>query len=88
MDCSATALESMERLSLSRRVEAAVLEDKLSRDVLHLGVFHIEVPEKGVVHITGATGEHEAEGRLLKVVKGVPGVDEVRSEVVVVPTGL
>ena len=86
-DCSATALESMERLSLSRRVEAAVLENKLSRDVLHLGVFHIEVPEKGVVHITGATGEHEAEGRLLKVVEGVPGVDEVRSEVVVVPTG-
>jgi cytidylate kinase len=87
-ECSMTALESMERLSLSRRVDAALLESNLSRDVFSRDMFHIEVPEKGVVHITGATHMQRAEERLLKVVKGVPGVTKVRSEVVVMPPGI
>lgn len=82
-----TALESMERLSLSRRVDAAVLESNLSRDAFHRDMFHIEVPEKGVVHITGIAHVEGAEERLLKVVKGVPGVTDIRSEVVVMPPG-
>ncbi len=86
-DCSKTALESMERLSLSRRVDAAILGSDLGRDVFSRDMFHIEVPEKGVLHITGATHTQGAEERLLKVVKGVPGVTEVRSEVVVMPPG-
>jgi cytidylate kinase len=86
-DCSKTALESMERLSLSRRVDAAILESNLGRDVFSRDMFHIEVPEKGVVHITGATHMQGAEERLLKVVKSVPGVTEVRSEVVIMPPG-
>jgi cytidylate kinase len=87
-ECSMTALESLERLSLSRRVDAAVLESSLSSDMFRRDMFHIEVPEKGVVHITGATHMQRAEERLLKVVKGVPGVIEVRSEVVVMPPGI
>jgi hypothetical protein len=87
-ECSMTALESMERLSLSRRVDAAILESNLGHDVFSRDMFHIEVPEKGVVHITGATHMQGAEERLLKVVKGVPGVTEVRSEVVVMPPGI
>jgi len=55
--------------------------------VFRRDMFHIEVPEKGVVHITGATHMQGAEERLLKVVKGVSGVTEVRSEVVVMPPG-
>lgn len=86
-ECSMTALESMERLSLSRRVDAAVLESNLSRDAFHRDMFHIEVPEKGVVHITGIAHVEGAEERLLKVVKGVPGVTDIRSEVVVMPPG-
>ena len=86
-ECSMTALESMERLSLSRRVDAAVLESNLSRDAFRRDMFHIEVPEKGVVHITGVTLMEGAEERLLRVVKGVPGVTAVRSEVVVMPPG-
>ena len=86
-ECSMTALESMERLSLSRRVDAALLESNLSRDAFRRDMFHIEVPEQGVVHITGVTHMEGAEERLLKVVKGVSGVTEVRSEVVVMPPG-
>ncbi len=87
-ECSLTALDSMERLSLSRRVDAAVLESNLGHDVFRRDMFHIEVPEQGVVHITGVTHMQGAEQRLLKVVKGVPGVTEVRSEVVVMPAGV
>jgi cytidylate kinase len=76
-ECSQTAVESMERLSLSRRVEAAVLD--------HPDVFHIEVPKKGVVRIAGVAYAEDAKEGLLEVVRGVPGVTEVRSEVVVLP---
>ncbi len=86
-DCSATALESMERLAFARRVDAAILESNLGPDAFHRHMFHIEVPEKGVVQITGVTYEDGAEERLLKVVKGIPGVTDVQSEIIVVPPG-
>lgn len=81
-ECSLMALESMERLSLARRVEAALLENRLGREL-----FHIEVPDRGVVHITGVTDTQESEKRIVKVVKAVPGVVEARCEVAVVPMG-
>ena len=61
-----------------KNVEAAVLKNKISSQG-----FHIDVPERGVVHITGSLNPLESESGLLEVVKGVPGVLEVRSEVVV-----
>jgi cytidylate kinase len=77
-ECSLTALDSMERLSLLERVEAAIVKNKISSQY-----FHIEVPEAGVVHITGSLNPLESKSHLLEVVKGVPGVEKVRSEVVV-----
>jgi hypothetical protein len=68
----------MERLSLLKKVEAAVLKNKISSQG-----FHIDVPERGVVQITGSLNPLESESGLLEVVKGVPGVLEVRPEVVV-----
>ena len=76
--CSLTALYTMERLSLLKKVEAAILKNKISSQG-----FHIDVPERGVVQITGSLNPLESESGLLEVVKGVPGVLEVRSEVVV-----
>ena len=78
--CSITALDSMERLSLLKKIEAAILENNFSPLE-----FHIEVPEKGVARITGWTHAQESKDRLLAVVKGVPGVSDVRSEVVILP---
>jgi osmotically-inducible protein OsmY len=77
-ECSLTALDSMERLSLLERVEAAIVKNKISSQY-----FHIEVPEAGFVHITGSLNPLESKSHLLEVVKGVPGVEKVRSEVVV-----
>jgi cytidylate kinase len=81
-ECSLTALETMEKLSLARRVEAALLEKRLGREL-----FHIEVPVKGVVHITGITDGKETEKHVLKIVKAIPGVTDVKSELAVVPMG-
>lgn len=84
-ECSLTALESMENLSLARRVQAEVLENEVSSDIFHRHMFNIEVPEKGVVLVSGYVDTEEARARFLRVVKGVPGVAEVRSEVGVLP---
>jgi len=80
-ECSITAVEAMERLSLSKKIQAALLENNLSPIQ-----FHVEVPDKGVAQITGWTNSQENKNLLLRVVKGVPGVSDVRSEVVVVST--
>lgn len=80
-ECSITAVGAMERLSLSKKIQAALLENNL------ISVqFHVEVPEKGVAQITGWMSSQEDKNLLLRVVKGVPGVSDVRSEVVVVST--
>ena len=80
-ECSLLAVEAMERLSLSKKIEAALLENNLSP-----AQFHVEVPEKGIARITGWTSSHDYKNVLLEVVKGVPGVSDIRSEVVVVPS--
>ncbi len=79
--CSITALDAMEKLSLLKKIEAAMLQNDLS-----FLDFYIEVPDKGVAQITGWTYTQESKDRLLEVVKGVPGVSDVKSEVVVLPT--
>ena len=76
--CSITALYTMERLSLLKKVEAAILKNKISSQG-----FHIDVPERGIVHITGSLNPLESESGLLEVVKAVPGVLEVKLDVVV-----
>jgi cytidylate kinase len=75
--CSIAALDAMERLSLSKRVQAAVMKNSLNPLD-----FHVEVPERGVVQITGSINPLESKDRLLEVVKAVPGVREVRSDIV------
>lgn len=76
--CSIAALESMERMSLLKKVHAAILKNSISPLE-----FQIEIPENGVVQITGSLNPLESESNLLEVVKGVQGVKEVRSEIVV-----
>jgi cytidylate kinase len=74
--CSLKVLDAMEKLSLSNRVEATVLKHNISiTDV------HIEVPEMGVVHITGWISPLLSEARLIEIIRSVPGVSDVKSEV-------
>jgi len=78
--CSLTALDAMERMSLEKKIEAALIRNNISTMY-----FHIEVPKKGVVQVTGFTQNEETKDRALTVIKEVSGVSEVISEVTVVP---
>ena len=80
-ECSLTALESMERLSLSKKVEAAIVKNNFSPVD-----FQVDITEEGVTQITGWTHSKHEKDRLLKVVEGVPGVSGVKSNVFVVKT--
>jgi len=76
--CSLTAMDAMERLSLSKRVEAALIKNRISTLELN-----IDVPEKGVVYITGSINPLESESHVLEIIRGVAGVSEVKSEITV-----
>jgi len=82
-ECSLTAVEAMERLSQEKRIEAAIMEQNINPLLLH-----IEVPEIGVVDISGTTYSLEEKERIADIIKEVPGIREVRGEVSVIPSGL
>ena len=78
-ECGIGALDTMERLSLGKKIEAEMLKNNFSPLQ-----FHVEVPEKGKALLTGWTRSPEARDRLLQVVKSISGVSEITSEIVVV----
>jgi cytidylate kinase len=79
-ECSLTALEAMERRSLEKKIEVAFIKNDINANELT-----IEVLKKGVASITGWTHTQEERDRVFHVVQGVPGVQEVKSEVRVIP---
>jgi cytidylate kinase len=81
--CSLTAVEAMERLSQKKRVEAAVMEQNINPLLLY-----IDVPDIGVVDISGTTYSPEEKERIVGVIKGVPGITEVRGDISVMPSGV
>jgi cytidylate kinase len=81
--CSLTAVEAMERLSQKKRVEAAVLENDINPFLLN-----IEVPEKGVVRLSGAANSQVEKDNLVDIIQRVSGISEVRNEVGVMPSGI
>lgn len=74
-ECSLTALESMEKLSLLKRVEAAVMKDNINPQELQ-----IEVPEPGVVKLTGLINPMRTVAGVTELVKSVPGVARIVCE--------
>lgn len=78
--CSAKALEIMERTSLAKRIEADLL-----RNEVHVHFLNIEVPEQGIVRLGGWTHSKLEKDTIAEVVKKVPGVLEVISEIAVGP---
>jgi len=81
-ECSLNALESMERMSLMKKVEAALLKQEFG-----FTQFHVEVPEKGTVQIYGYTSTADNKKRMLEAAKSVAGVTRVVDEVGVLPPG-
>jgi len=73
--CSLNALESMEKLSLLKRVEAAVIKDNINPQELH-----IEVPQPGLVKLTGLISPMRTVAGVTELVKSVPGVKKIVCE--------
>jgi cytidylate kinase len=74
--CSLKALDAMENLALSNKVEAALLKNNIS-----ISDLHIQVPERGVVHIEGWLSPLVSEARVVEIIRGVPSVTSVKSEI-------
>jgi cytidylate kinase len=81
--CSLNVLESMERLSLEKKVNAALIEHRIDP-----GRILVEVPEKGVAQIAGVSPNDEDKKRIESIVGRVPGVSKVVSGVGVIKGGL
>jgi cytidylate kinase len=73
--CTLNALEAMERLSLQKRVEAALIKANIS--LQELG---IEVPRPGVVKLTGLIDPMRTVAGVSEVARQVPGVEKVIAE--------
>ncbi|RPJ10391.1 MAG: hypothetical protein EHM37_13200 [Deltaproteobacteria bacterium] len=80
--CSIYALDALERLSQKKRIEATLIE----MDLRHSGL-SVEMPEKGIAHITGVLYNHMDKGRIPTVVGRIPGVERVQVDVTLVPAG-
>lgn len=81
--CSLTALDAMDRLSLEKKIEAALLKN--SFNLLYL---HVMVPDKGVAIVRGLAESDDDMNRIQEVVAAVAGVKEIHSEVSVRPSAL
>jgi cytidylate kinase len=78
--CSLTALESMEKMSLLKRIQTELAERNLDFSTLHM-----EMPEKGVPVIRGIVYNQEELKAIEEAVRNVPGVSELKSEISVSP---
>ena len=81
--CSLTALDAMERLSLGKKIEAALLKNNFN-----LWYIHLEVPLKGVASISGVADSNEDLERLRRILEAVDGVVEVRCDMSIKPAAL
>ncbi len=74
--CSLTAIESMKRLSLAKRIEAELLKNNL-----YVQNLNIEMLENNVVNITGTALTAERKNRVMKTVKDIPEVSDINLSV-------
>jgi len=75
-------LETMERMSLMKTVQAGLIKAGFTHSQ-----FHVEIPEQGLVEVSGYTATEEDKSRMLKTVKKVPGVTKVKDQVGIMPAG-
>jgi cytidylate kinase len=80
-ECSAGALQAMERYAVVKKIETELLKKNFS-----LTRVHVEVPEKGVAVVSGWTDVREHKDEILETVKAFPEISEVRDEMAIVPT--
>ena len=81
-ECGLGALEAMERLSLEKKIKAALLKNNINPTLMH-----IEVPETGVAVVRGISIARQMKERIISVVRSVPEITEVKSEISVIDQG-
>lgn len=81
--CSLNVIQSMERMSLEKKIHAALIENRIDP-----GSVLVEVSEKGVTHIAGLSPNDDEKKRIESIVGRVPGVSKVVSGVGVIKGGL
>lgn len=81
--CSLNVIAAMERLSLEKKIQAALIENRIDP-----GSLLLEVSENGVTHVAGISPNDEEKRRMESIIGQVPGVSKVVSGVGVVKGGL
>jgi cytidylate kinase len=82
-ECSLTALESMERLAVVKRIEAELLKHEFD-----LKYLTIEVRDEGRADISGLVFTPAMVTDMPAIVRRVPGVREVDARVMLMPAGV
>jgi cytidylate kinase len=77
--CGLGLLEATERLSMERKVRAALHKNNISPKMLF-----IEVVETGVLQVRGLSSDQQLKERIISVVQNVPGIKEVKFDIAVV----
>jgi len=77
--CGLGLLDAMERLSMERKIRAALLKNNISPKMIY-----IELPESGVVLVRGISNTWQMKDRIIAVVQSVPGILEVQPEISVI----
>ena len=80
--CSLTALEAMEKMSQTKKVEAALLENDIN-----LNMLYVEAPEKGKLLITGLTTTQDEKDRIFKAIQAMPEITDFQSKIEVASGG-
>ena len=76
--CGPYALDAMERLSQTKKVES-----ELWRNAINPAKMHIVVPEKGKLQITGLCASDEEKDLILRVIQNIPEIEDIQAELVV-----
>ncbi len=82
-ECSLTALESMERLALVKRIEAELLKHEID-----LKFLTIEIRDEARADISGLVFTPDMVKAMPDIVRRVPGVRDVDSRVMLMPAGV
>ena len=78
-ECSLGALVAMERLSMERKIQAALLKNDINPKMIYF-----EVTETGVALLRGISSAQQMKDRIISVVKEVPGIQDVKSDISVI----
>lgn len=79
-ECSINAIEKMEKTSLKRKIYVSLIKNNFSLTLTHV---FVDVTDEGIVHLTGSTFSSSDRQELIDIVSGVPGVQEVKSDIIV-----